>query len=70
MPDEAKLLDILAPDDCCNRRLSKVLGKGYTLPTWVCPVCSVEWRAERKTADDGTPYRKWAPHDPVAVFRL
>ena len=64
-----KLLDIVVPDLCCARRLSKDLQRGKVAgDTWVCPKCSVEWRAELKE-EDGTPYRKWAPYCPVVVFK-
>jgi len=63
------LLDICHPDPCCNKRLTKDLAAGKAPgDTWVCPKCSVEWRAALKETD-GTPYRKWEPHCPVVIFR-
>ena len=64
-----QVLDIAQPDPCCNKRLTKDLASGKVQgDTWTCPKCSVEWLATLAELD-GTPYRRWAPHCPVIVFR-
>lgn len=69
MPDD-KLLDIFYPDECCNRRLSKAIKTGLKADAYVCSKCGTEWKAERKTGEDGTPYRKWSPVCPVEIIRV
>lgn len=72
-----KLLDIITPDPCCAKRLTKDLAAGkIPADVWTCPKCNVEWRAEMRYQSfgmdmvDRQPYRKWAPHCPVIKFRV
>ncbi len=53
------------PDDCCGRRISRVLDTLSAADSWECPKCGVEWRP----AIVGT-LRHWAPHVPILLFRV
>jgi len=55
------MIDIIHPDDCCNKPMRK--ADLSTIQTWTCPKCGCEWRPRLIRG-----IRCWEPHELIAIF--